>query len=83
MKKFATLLLAAVVAVSFSGLAMAGKVSVNLNYTATPESVEECAQRAKVGGIVTSARFLEKLGWERTGRMILIRSWDTSGMKMS
>ena len=44
-----------------AGLAMAGKVPVNLNYTASQEIVE----------VVTSRRFVEKLGWNLPGAIYL------------
>ncbi|MFH2203898.1 MAG: acyl-[ACP]--phospholipid O-acyltransferase [Elusimicrobiota bacterium] len=54
------------------GVAMAGKITVNLNYTASPAVVRQCAAKAKVSGIVTSRRFLEKLGWDKTEDMYFI-----------
>jgi len=67
------------------GAAMMGKVTVNLNYTTTRESVLECAARARVGGIVTSRLFLKKIGWEpMAGAVYLedlargIPAWDAA-----
>ncbi|MEE8424733.1 MAG: AMP-binding protein, partial [Elusimicrobiota bacterium] len=54
------------------GVSMMGKVTANLNYTASPEVVRECAERAGAAGIVTSRRFLKKLGWEPIEGMIFI-----------
>ena len=46
------------------GLPMRGRVAVNLNYTLPRETALRCAARAGAPRIVTSRRFLEKLGWE-------------------
>ncbi|MBI5239615.1 MAG: MFS transporter [Elusimicrobia bacterium] len=46
------------------GLPMRGRVAVNLNYTMPRETALRCAQRAGASRIVTSRRFLEKIGWE-------------------
>jgi acyl-[acyl-carrier-protein]-phospholipid O-acyltransferase/long-chain-fatty-acid--[acyl-carrier-protein] ligase len=46
------------------GLPMRGRVAVNLNYTLPRETALRCAARAGASRIVTSRRFLEKLGWE-------------------
>ncbi|MDM8565387.1 acyl-[ACP]--phospholipid O-acyltransferase [Candidatus Halobeggiatoa sp. HSG11] len=39
-----------------------GKTVVNLNYTAPPKTVELCMERADIKTILTSKRFLKKLG---------------------
>ena len=54
------------------GVSMLDKITVNLNYTASPEVVSECARKGKVSGIVTSKKFLEKLGWEKAENMYFI-----------
>lgn len=46
------------------GLGLVGRVPINLNYTASREIALECARKAGIRRIVTSARVLEKLGWE-------------------
>jgi acyl-[acyl-carrier-protein]-phospholipid O-acyltransferase/long-chain-fatty-acid--[acyl-carrier-protein] ligase len=45
-------------------LGLSGRVAVNLNYTASKEVVAACAQKAGIKHVVTSKRFIEKLGWE-------------------
>jgi acyl-[acyl-carrier-protein]-phospholipid O-acyltransferase/long-chain-fatty-acid--[acyl-carrier-protein] ligase len=50
----------------------AGRTTVNLNYTVSEEIAIACAERAEVAGIVTSKKFLEKLGWRRTESMVFI-----------
>jgi acyl-[acyl-carrier-protein]-phospholipid O-acyltransferase/long-chain-fatty-acid--[acyl-carrier-protein] ligase len=46
------------------GLPMRGRLAVNLNYTLPRETALRCAARAGAPRIVTSRRFLEKIGWE-------------------
>ncbi|MEK7857994.1 MAG: AMP-binding protein [Elusimicrobiota bacterium] len=54
------------------GLALRGKTLVNLNYTATPAIAAGCAEKAGVKHIVTSRKFLEKIGWpEPSGAVYL------------
>ncbi|MBI3552739.1 MAG: MFS transporter [Elusimicrobia bacterium] len=45
-------------------LSFAGKIPVNLNYTASKDIVSACAVKAGITKIVTSKRFMEKLGWQ-------------------
>ncbi|MBI5210858.1 MAG: MFS transporter [Elusimicrobia bacterium] len=45
------------------GLSMTGRLPINLNYTASPEVVAQCAAKAGARTIVTSKIFLHKLGW--------------------
>ncbi|MDD5630004.1 MAG: AMP-binding protein, partial [Elusimicrobia bacterium] len=54
------------------GLPMRGRVPVNLNYTAPRETVLRCAARAGASRIVTSRRFVEKLGWEPHESMVFV-----------
>jgi len=53
------------------GLTMAGKVPINLNYTASPEIIEACRAKAGIGHVVTSRRFLQKLGWTIPGAVYI------------
>ncbi|MBI5882189.1 MAG: MFS transporter [Elusimicrobia bacterium] len=46
------------------GLSMMGRVPVNLNYTASPEVVRACIEKAGIKSVVTSKIFLHKLGWD-------------------
>lgn len=52
------------------GLSLRGKVPVNLNYTASKDVVDACLAKADIDVVVTSRRFIEKLGWEPAGRKI-------------
>jgi len=54
------------------GLALRGRVPVNLNYTVPRETALRCADRASAGSIVTSRRFLEKLGWQPREGMVFL-----------
>ena len=38
-----------------------GKTNVNLNYTSSPENVENCAKRAGIQTVITSRLFMDKL----------------------
>ena len=38
-----------------------GKTNVNLNYTSSPENVENCAKRAGIQTVITSRMFMDKL----------------------
>ncbi|MCC7009416.1 MAG: AMP-binding protein [Acidobacteria bacterium] len=59
----ATLLPASVgAAVANLALLLAGKVPVNLNFTAGPDALETCIRQADIRTILTSRRFLEKAG---------------------
>jgi len=54
------------------GIALAGKVSVNLNYTASQEILQSCAQRCRLQTIYTARKFLERLNWEAQPGMVLL-----------
>ena len=54
------------------GTAMAGKVAVNLNFTAGPESMAYAIERASIRTILTSRRFLAKAEIEQTPRMVML-----------
>lgn len=54
------------------GLSMMGRVPANLNYTSSPELVEACAEKAGLRTIVTSRRFIDKIGWEKSERMVFL-----------
>ncbi len=55
-------------------LASQGSTPLNLNYTLSKEAVDQIAARAGVKKIITSAKMLEKLGWEKNENHILIES---------
>jgi acyl-[acyl-carrier-protein]-phospholipid O-acyltransferase / long-chain-fatty-acid--[acyl-carrier-protein] ligase len=50
----------------------AGKVPVNLNYTASQTVVESCAQQAGLATTVTSRAFLEKIKVQPSGKAIYL-----------
>jgi acyl-[acyl-carrier-protein]-phospholipid O-acyltransferase/long-chain-fatty-acid--[acyl-carrier-protein] ligase len=52
--------------------AMAGKVAVNLNFTAGPESMTHAVERASIRTILTSRRFLTKAEVEQTPGMMML-----------
>ena len=54
------------------GLSLRGKVPINLNYTASKDVVDACLAKAGVETVVTSRKFVEKLGWEPGGRKIYL-----------
>jgi len=54
------------------GLALRGKIPVNLNYTAAKDVVDACLAKAGIKTVVTSRRVAEKLGWEPAGRKIYL-----------
>ncbi len=49
-------------AITNLALMIAGKVTVNLNFTSGPEAQESCLQQAQIKHIVTSRAFIGKLG---------------------
>ncbi|MGA9117537.1 MAG: acyl-[ACP]--phospholipid O-acyltransferase [Bacteroidota bacterium] len=57
--------------VNLSALAM-GKVPVNLNYTASSETIASCAAQCGIQTVVTSRAFLEKVHLTVPGKTILL-----------
>ena len=57
--------------VNFAAL-LAGKVPVNLNYTASNEVLESCARQCELETVVTSKAFLERVPLQVPGRMLLL-----------
>jgi len=51
---------------------MAGKIPVNLNFTASHESLESAVRQCSMTRIITSRRFLNKIGMEQDKRMIYV-----------
>ncbi|MDH3999124.1 MAG: AMP-binding protein, partial [Desulfuromonadales bacterium] len=51
-------------ALSNIALTMAGRVPINLNYSSSIASVESALAQAGVTRIISSRKFLEKLGWQ-------------------
>jgi len=57
--------------VNFSALAM-GRVPVNLNYTASSETIASCARQCGIQTVVTSKAFLEKVTIAVPGKTLLL-----------
>ena len=68
------------------GIQMAGKVPVNLNFTAGKEAMEFAIAQCKIKTILTSAAFLEKANLETMDGMVYletIRNSFTGGKKLA
>ena len=52
--------------------ALAGKVAVNLNFTAAPQSMAYAVEKAGIRTILTSRRFLAKAEIEQTPGMVML-----------
>jgi acyl-[acyl-carrier-protein]-phospholipid O-acyltransferase/long-chain-fatty-acid--[acyl-carrier-protein] ligase len=57
--------------VNFAAL-LAGKVPVNLNYTASAEALASCARQCQLETVLTSRAFLERLPVQVPGRTVLL-----------
>jgi acyl-[acyl-carrier-protein]-phospholipid O-acyltransferase / long-chain-fatty-acid--[acyl-carrier-protein] ligase len=55
-----------------AALSLAGKIPVNLNFTLSRELLENIMDKAGIRRVVTSARMLEALKWERDGRFLCL-----------
>jgi acyl-[acyl-carrier-protein]-phospholipid O-acyltransferase/long-chain-fatty-acid--[acyl-carrier-protein] ligase len=64
------------------GISMAGRVPVNLNYTASAEALSIAAQRCKIKTIFTTEKLLSRLSIPKRPEMVMIedaaRSFSTS-----
>ena len=60
------------------GLSLEGRVPVDLNYTASKDVVARCAAKAKITHVVTSRRFIEKLGWSPEGTLVCLEDVGAS-----
>lgn len=72
------------VATNFA-VALADRVSVNLNYTASSESLKKCCETAGLKHVITSRKFIEKVGLDAGCPMIYledIRERITLGDKL-
>jgi acyl-[acyl-carrier-protein]-phospholipid O-acyltransferase / long-chain-fatty-acid--[acyl-carrier-protein] ligase len=56
---------------------LTGRVPVNLNYTASNETIASCAQQCELETVVTSQTFLERVRLEVPGRTLLLE--DVAG----
>ncbi len=59
-------------------LSFLGKVAVNLNYAWSRQTYESCLAKAKLRKVVTSAQFLDKLGWENREEFLELESLKSS-----
>ena len=57
--------------VNFAALLM-GKVSVNLNYTASNETIASCARQCEIETVVTAKAFMEKVPIQVPGRAVFL-----------
>ncbi len=72
------------VAANFA-LALADRVSVNLNYTASSEALKKCSETAELKHVITSRKFIEKVGLDVGCPMVFledIREKITMGDKL-
>lgn len=54
------------------GLALAGRLAINLNYTSSKDVVASCIAKAGIRRIITSRRFVEKLGWQPDVQLVYL-----------
>ncbi|MCA9064276.1 MAG: MFS transporter, partial [Planctomycetaceae bacterium] len=59
-------------ALANTALSLAGRVSVNLNYTLTEEVVNYCIREAGIRTIITSRRFLEKKPYNLDAKLVYL-----------
>jgi len=59
-------------AITNGAIYFAGKIPVNLNFTASKESIEYAINVCSIKKIVTSRRFLEKIHYEPTDKMVFL-----------
>lgn len=67
-------------------LALAGRVSVNLNYTASSNQLKQCCELAGIKHVLTSRKFVEKVGLDVGAPQIFledVRDKITIGDKLS
>lgn len=66
-------------------LALANRVAVNLNYTVSQQVLEQCCEAAKLKHVLTSRKFVEKIGLDVGDRAVYledVRSKITVGDKL-
>ncbi len=61
---------------------ISGKIPVNLNYTASNETIASCAQQCKLQTVVTTKLLLEKLPLQVPGKQILLEEF-AAGPRLS
>src|SRR5262249_26649908 len=65
-------------ALANAGISLWGRLPVNLNYTASRDVVSACAFKAGVRCVISSRRFLEKLGWQPLEKTVYIEDLAAS-----
>ncbi|MFN0118082.1 MAG: acyl-[ACP]--phospholipid O-acyltransferase [Elusimicrobiota bacterium] len=55
-------------------LSSQGLVPINLNYTLSREALDLICQKASISTVITSAKMLEKLGWEKKPQHVYLES---------
>lgn len=55
-----------------AGLALAGRVACNLNYTASAEVMNKCIAKAGIRHVITSRRVMEKLGMKLDAEVVYL-----------
>lgn len=58
-----------------AALALMGRVAVNLNYSASEETINACIKAAGIRHVLTSGKVLEKLGMNLAGEAVLLESF--------
>jgi acyl-[acyl-carrier-protein]-phospholipid O-acyltransferase/long-chain-fatty-acid--[acyl-carrier-protein] ligase len=58
-----------------AALALMGRVAVNLNYSASEETINACIEAAGIRHVLTSGKVLDKLGMKLAGEMVLLESF--------
>ena len=61
--------------VANAALAIDRRVSVNLNYTLAPDVIEDCIAQCGVRHVLTSRRFIEKLGLKIDAEMVFMEDF--------
>ena len=55
-----------------AAILMAGKVTVNLNFTLSQETIDSCLKQCRMSMIVTSREFIKKLGIQEMPQMVFL-----------
>jgi acyl-[acyl-carrier-protein]-phospholipid O-acyltransferase/long-chain-fatty-acid--[acyl-carrier-protein] ligase len=58
-----------------AALALMGRVAVNLNYSASEETINACIEAAGIRHVLTSGKVLDKLGMKLAGELVLLESF--------
>ena len=69
-------------AIANGAVLMAGKVPVNLNFTLSKESLDASIRQCAMKMIITSHKFIEKLGMEARPEMVYLEDVKAKGSKL-